>query len=146
MAGATHARLQSHGNGVWHRPSNAFLYSGCHVHRAILFGNHAAPTRGNRTGLNRRCRHPGCADLLHAPPTRVPSVRTHSASNRGFPPLASLESLLALRFRSWFCTFPSSHRKKIGRPRPRLPSSTTFIPKPIPSANGYLVRNLADCR
>src|SRR5882762_5640348 len=67
--------------------------------------------------------------------TRVHSVRTHSAFNRGFIPTAALESLPVLRFRLLVLSFASP----IGRQSkaPASPPVQHFLhPNPIPSANG----------
>src|SRR5580704_6969565 len=78
----------------------------------------------------------GCIALRLCTSTRVHSVRTHSAFNRGV--IAPLHRSSPCRYCAsvfWFCRLPvpSEVNRKL---RPRLPSSSTLsIPKPIPSAN-----------
>ena len=58
-------------------------------------------------------RHPGLEGINRCTSTRVHSVRTHSAFDRGSIPTAALESLPVLRFRCLVLSFALSHRKTI---------------------------------
>jgi hypothetical protein len=74
-------------------------------------------------------------DLLHAPPRGfIPSGLTQPSIGELLPHCsARVPAGIALPF--WFCRclpVPSEDNRML---RPRLPSNSTFIPKPIPSAN-----------
>jgi len=86
--------------------------------------------------ITRRCRHVELQGVKPCTSTRVHSVRTRSAFNRGVT--APLHRSSPCRYCAsffWFCRLPvpSDVNRKL---RPRLPSSSTSsMPKPIPSAN-----------
>jgi len=78
----------------------------------------------------------GAARIKQCTSTRVHSVRTHSAFNRGLTaPLHRSSPCRYCASAIWFCRLPvpSEHNRRL---RPRLPSGSGLpIPKPIPSAN-----------
>ena len=89
-------------------------------------------------------RHPGLQGVkTFCTSTRVHSVRTHSAFNRGVTaPLHRSSPCRYCASVGWFCRLPvpSEVNRKL---RPRLPSSPiSRTSKPIPSANRWPLRCL----